>query len=69
MGPTCVGDPVIGAYMCTPVHWIDTHGSAVKGIKGVHDGRACWLNRRAHVRACRLNRRASVRTCMVNRHT
>jgi hypothetical protein len=66
VGPTCAGDPVIGTHMCMHVHRIDTHASAGKGIMGIHYGRACWLNRRAHVRTCRLNRRAYVYACIVN---
>jgi hypothetical protein len=32
MGPTCMGDPVIGAHMCVPVHRIYVHGGTVEGI-------------------------------------
>jgi hypothetical protein len=60
MGPTCTGDPVIGTHICAPIHWIDMHGSAVEGIKGAHDGRACLLNRRASVQGLSIEQ---VHTC------
>jgi hypothetical protein len=76
VGPTCMGDLVIGAHKCVPAHRIDVHVSAGKGIMGMHYGRACWLNRHAHVRACIVNSAPEsapcseqhMSACVVNRH-
>jgi hypothetical protein len=34
VGPTCMGNMVIGAHTCTPAHRIDAHASTGKGIMG-----------------------------------